>query len=61
MIFQNHDHSWHEIIEYQDGINDYGHGCDEMTWMMSLNQLGGHVIVKAYTIQICSYSCCLLV
>jgi hypothetical protein len=57
MIFQNHDQSWHEIIEYHDGINDYGHGCDEMIWMMSLNQLGGHVIVKAYTIQICNYRC----
>jgi hypothetical protein len=65
MIFQNHDHSWQEIIEYHDGINDYlcginyyGHGCNEMIWMMNLNQLGGHVIFKAYTIQICSYRCC---
>ncbi len=60
-----HDHSWHDIIVYHDGINDYlhgindyGHGCNEMIWMMSLNQLSDHVIAKAYTIQICNHRRC---
>jgi hypothetical protein len=29
MIFQDRGHPWHNINDYYDGINDYGHGCDE--------------------------------